>query len=51
MTAGEPAGTRPKARQRSIYCSSADRVLIGRRAEEAVIELLALHGRLRATWG
>ena len=50
MTAGEPAGTRPKARQRSIYCSSADRVLIGRRAEVAGMSFsrfmvaCALHG-------
>ena len=35
MTAGESTGTRPRARQRSIYCSAADRVLIARRAEAA----------------
>ena len=51
MTAAEATGKRPRARQRSIYCSAADRVLIGRRAEEAGMSFsrfmvaCALHGR------
>ena len=51
MTADGETGKRPRARQRSIYCSAADRVLIGRRAEEAGMSFsrfmvaCALHGR------
>ena len=51
MTADEATGKRPRARQHSIYCSAADRVLIGRRAEEAGMSFsrfmvaCALHGR------
>ena len=50
MTAEEATGKRPRARQRTIYCSAADRVLIGRRAEEAGMSFsrfmvaCALHG-------
>ena len=50
MTAGDAIGKRPRARQRSIYCSAADRVLIGRRAGEAGMSFsrfmvaCALHG-------
>ncbi len=50
MTAEEPTGKRPRARQRSIYCSAADRALIGRRAEAAGMSFsrfmvaCALHG-------
>ena len=50
MTAAEASGKRPRARQRSIYCSAADRVLIARRAEAAEMSFsrfmvaCALHG-------
>ena len=50
MTAAGATGTRPRARQRSIYCSAADRVLIARRAEAAGMSFsrfmvaCALHG-------
>ena len=50
MTANGETGTRPRARQHTIYCSAADRVLIGRRAEEAGMSFsrfmvaCALHG-------
>ena len=50
MTAGGETGTRPKARQRSIYCSCggprADRAARRRSGDE----FLAFHGRLRAAW-
>ena len=50
MTADEATGKRPRARQHTIYCSAADRVLIGRRAEAAGMSFsrfmvaCALHG-------
>ena len=50
MTADGESAKRPRSRQRSIYCSAADRVLIGRRAEEAGMSFsrfmvaCALHG-------
>ena len=50
MTADGESGKRPRARQHSIYCSAADRVLIGRRAQEAGMSFsrfmiaCALHG-------
>ena len=50
MTLDGETGKRPRARQRSIYCSAADRVLIGRRAEAAGMSFsrfmvaCALHG-------
>ena len=50
MTLDGETGKRPRARQRSIYCSAADRVLIGRRSQEAGMSFsrfmvaCALHG-------
>ena len=50
MTAGEAAGKRLRSHQHTIYCSAEDRVLIGRRAEEAGMSFsrfmvaCALHG-------
>ena len=50
MTANEVTGKRSRARQHSIYCSAADRVLIGQRAQEAGMSFsrfmvaCALHG-------
>ena len=50
MTSDGETGERPRARQHSIYCSAADRVLIGRRSQEAGMSFsrfmvaCALHG-------
>ena len=50
MTADGETGKRHRSRQHTIYCSAADRALIGRRAEEAGMSFsrfmvaCALHG-------
>ena len=50
MTADGESGKRDRARQHTIYCSAADRALIGRRAQEAGMSFsrfmvaCALHG-------
>ncbi len=50
MTADEATGARRRSHQHTIYCSAEDRVLIGRRAEEAGMSFsgfmvaCALHG-------
>ena len=51
MTADGETEIRPKARQRSIYCSAADRVLIGQRAQEAGMSFSRFMVRVRASWG
>ena len=51
MTADEAKKKRPRSHQHTVYCSAEDRVLIGRRAEEAGMSFsrfmvaCALHGR------
>ena len=50
MTADGETGTRRRSHQHTIYCSAADRVLIGKRAQEAGMNFsrfmiaCALHG-------